>query len=207
MRVNSPSCRIRSSFTWSCGGDLFRSRRGTGSPVRLLHEAPFFGHGAGEGALHVSEKLRLDEPVGNGPAVHRDELLPVRTLLEWIARATSSLPVPLSPVMSTLLSLDAAWRMIRNTSRISGCPDDALKGVPRFDLRPQCDILLLQPLLFQRARREAGPHRSEWLGDIVVHALLDGVHGRRDGPVGGDDDEECCRTRSPGPCRRTGGRP
>ena len=43
-----------------------------------------------------------------------------RTLFEWMARATSSLPVPLSPVTSTLLSLDAAWRMTRKVSRISG---------------------------------------------------------------------------------------
>ena len=42
------------------------------------------------------------------------------SLRVWIARATSSFPVPLSPVRSTVLSLGAARLMVEKTSRIAG---------------------------------------------------------------------------------------
>ena len=43
-----------------------------------------------------------------------------RRLLLWIARATSSLPVPLSPVISTVESLGATRPMRRKSARITG---------------------------------------------------------------------------------------
>ena len=36
---------------------------------------------------------------------------PRRSLRAWIARATSSLPVPLSPVISTVVGVEAIWVM------------------------------------------------------------------------------------------------
>ena len=40
--------------------------------------------------------------------------------LEWMARATSSLPVPLSPPMRIVDRLGAAWMIRSNTCRIRG---------------------------------------------------------------------------------------
>ena len=40
--------------------------------------------------------------------------------LEWIARATSSLPVPLSPVIRIVERLGAAWMIRSNTCFIRG---------------------------------------------------------------------------------------
>jgi len=68
----------------------------------------------------MAEELGFDEPLGMAPQFTVTNFFRARTLLEWMARATSSLPVPLSPVTRTLDSLEAAWRMMRNISRISG---------------------------------------------------------------------------------------
>ena len=38
----------------------------------------------------------------------------------WMARATSSLPVPLSPVMRTVAFVRATWAMSWKSRRISG---------------------------------------------------------------------------------------
>jgi hypothetical protein len=56
--------------------------------------------GVGEGALHVAEELALQEALGHGAAVHGHETARRgRGESAWIALATSSFPVPLSPVM------------------------------------------------------------------------------------------------------------
>ena len=41
-----------------------------------------------------------------------------RLLSRWIARATSSLPVPLSPAMNTVVSLAATFSTVRRTASI-----------------------------------------------------------------------------------------
>ena len=43
-----------------------------------------------------------------------------RGLKLWMARATSSLPVPLSPWMSTVVSLGATVRMLSSTRCMGG---------------------------------------------------------------------------------------
>ena len=57
--------------------------------------------GAGEGAPLVAEELRVDQLAGNGAAIDADERPAGRSLRLWIARATTSLPVPVSPKIST----------------------------------------------------------------------------------------------------------
>ena len=44
-----------------------------------------------------------------------------RGLCRWIARAISSLPVPLSPVMSTVVDVRATWDTSRKSFCTSGC--------------------------------------------------------------------------------------
>ena len=48
----------------------------------------------------------------NGPRLRR--------LASWIARATTSLPVPVSPSMSTLSSVPAIFSSVENTRRMFG---------------------------------------------------------------------------------------
>ena len=73
------------------------------------HEQPGVGlQRAGEGAPDVAEELALDEGLGDGAAVDRDEgpLAPAGWRRES-PPPTSSLPTPLSPVISTLLGVSA----------------------------------------------------------------------------------------------------
>ena len=85
-----------------------------------LEEALLALPGVGEGALHVPEQLALEQGVGQRPAVDADER-PRRARPEspWIARATSSLPVPLSPVISTVELVGATARTISNSDAIT----------------------------------------------------------------------------------------
>ena len=53
-------------------------------------------------------------------AIHRNSLRAARRLLRWIARATSSLPTPLSPVISTVAAVGAARRTASSTPRSAG---------------------------------------------------------------------------------------
>ena len=57
-------------------------------------------------------------PSGIAPQLTETNGLSRRWLLKWIARATSSLPVPLSPVIMTVEGLSAILRMVSNTSTI-----------------------------------------------------------------------------------------
>ena len=93
----------RSSLACSvCGhrADLVEEER---AAVRVLDQARPRRCRAGEGAARVAEQLVLEQRFGERRAVEGDERLRARGLLAaWIARATSSLPVPVSPVMSTV---------------------------------------------------------------------------------------------------------
>ncbi len=62
-----------------------------------LEQALLGRDGAGEGALHVAEQVALEQVRGQVAGVDGDERLLGAGELVWIARATSSLPVPLSP--------------------------------------------------------------------------------------------------------------
>jgi len=48
-------------------------------------------------------------------------------LWSWMAEATSSLPVPLSPRMSTVASVGATVRMVSSTARMAG--DEPIRRV------------------------------------------------------------------------------
>ena len=93
--------------------------------------------GAGEGALLVAEELALEQALGDRGAVDRDER-PRRAarLRSWMARATSSLPVPVSPRMSTVASVGATLPMRAKTSSIGGDePTMPLTGQALADVR------------------------------------------------------------------------
>ena len=70
--------------------------------------------GAGEGAAHMAEELAFQQGFGEGAAVDGDEGLGAAAPARCRARAASSLPVPVSPVIRTV-----ARRLA--TSRIMCC--------------------------------------------------------------------------------------
>ena len=100
--------------------------------------------GPGEGALLVTEQLALDQRRGQGGAVDRDERrCRARWLVAWIARATSSLPVPVSPRYQDrrvgggdLLGLE------QHSPQDGALPDDVLEARGRE--RALAEILVFQ---------------------------------------------------------------
>ena len=74
------------------------------------------GDGARKSPLLMAEKFALHQVLGDGGAVDLDEGFFRRGLLLWMALATSSLPVPVSPVIrmvvvvgATLLTTSNIW--------------------------------------------------------------------------------------------------
>ena len=111
----------------------------------------------------------------------------LRAECRWTARATSSLPVPLSPVMSTQASVGATRAMRLNTACIAG-------------LRPTSS----SPIGLERRGRlldRPGPAgerpgdrverlvQVERLGQVVERPALDGPHRGGQVAEGGDDDD------------------
>ncbi len=92
-----------------------------GAVRRHLQQSGFVAIRAGEAAAYVAEELRLEQRIGQAGAVDRDQpARAARALRSWIRRATTSLPTPVSPVMSTLAPERAAqsisvW-MVRTAS-------------------------------------------------------------------------------------------
>src|SRR5882672_8950281 len=73
----------------------------------------------------------------NGPLARRD--------WRWSARATSSLPVPLSPVRSTVLSERATFETSRKMRRIRGLAPTMLRNGSRSTLLPPAGSLRTDP--------------------------------------------------------------
>ena len=91
-----------------------------GAAVGQLEAADPPGEGAGEGAFLVAEQLALDQPAGRAAQLSLISGLAARRLWEWIARAISSLPVPVSPVMSTVASVGATRLTLSSTASSAG---------------------------------------------------------------------------------------
>ncbi len=84
--------------------DLVEEER---AAVGLLEDAAPVGDGAAEGAAHVPEELALDEVLRDGAAVDGHEGPAARRDAAWSERATTSLPVPVSPSTSSVASVGA----------------------------------------------------------------------------------------------------
>ena len=85
--------------------------------VGQLEAADLLADGAGEGALLVAEQLALQQPRGDGRAVELDEGAVPPGLSSCRARAMSSLPVPVSPRMSTVEPVGATVSTCFSTRR------------------------------------------------------------------------------------------
>ena len=96
------------------------------------------------GLLHFADVLRCDVPPDTVELLRRQRrrssppqftvtnILSARLLLKWIARAINSLPVPLSPVTRTVLSVSATLDTISSTPR-SAALLPMMLSYPYFD--------------------------------------------------------------------------
>ena len=126
-------------------GDLVEQQR---AAVGRLEAAVAALDRAGERAALVAEQLGLEQRLGERGAVDRDERLArARELRSCSVRATSSLPVPLSPVISTGASLWAMVSMRSNSRSIGG-------------LRPMMARDPFVPTCAATARRAPAPARA-----------------------------------------------
>ena len=118
-----------------------------------------------------------------------------RGLVWWIARATTSLPVPVSPVMSTVAR--ARRHGLDHLAEVAHRPaaaDHARQPVALLELLAQVGVLGAQPPLLERRFEHVQQLvELERLADEVGGAALDGVDGVLDGAVAGDDDADDAR--------------
>ncbi len=126
-----------------------RSRRGTACRRRPARSGP-----CGPAVAPVNAPFSWPNSsdsssgLGQGRAVHLDERLSLRGESVWMARAISSLPVPLSPRSSTVERVGATRWICANTSCIG------------FELPTTLSILAgisPRPMLAARSRRRQQP--------------------------------------------------
>jgi hypothetical protein len=87
--------------------------------IRGFNAAGLAGERTDEGAACVAEELGFDEVRRMAPQLMGTKGRLLRRLLWWMARATSSLPVPVSPRMRTVASrwaTRAAWSKTRSSA-------------------------------------------------------------------------------------------
>jgi hypothetical protein len=115
-RMNSRSSSTRSSLACTDGAISPTSSRKQDAMLACSMR-PAWRHRAGERATLVAEQLRFEQLVGQCGAVNRDErsVAAARGMVD--ERATTSLPVPDSPVSSTVVSVCAHTRACASTSR------------------------------------------------------------------------------------------
>ncbi len=114
-----------------------------------------------------------------------------RRLLKCSARATSSLPVPLSPRIRIVLSVSATRSIILKTSCIVGrIADQLVELVLLLQLFAQVNVFGNGVVVGKRPLdAQAQIIDLEGLFQIIEGPLFHRVHRRFDGGVGGDDDD------------------
>ena len=129
-----------------------------------------------------------------------------------MARATSSLPVPLSPWIRMVTSVSATWRIRAKTSRMAGALADHLGELAgRRQPLAEPAVLLAQAVVLEGVADLEPQHAQvDRLGEVVVGAQPHRLDGRLDRAVGGDDEDQGLRPLvldARGPGRSPSGRP
>ena len=139
-RWNCCSCSTRSNLLCSSGGMSPISSRNNVPPLHCSNLPMRRLSAPVKDPLLVPEQLAFEQRLGNRRTVHRQKR-PLRPLAELVQRrATSSLPVPLSPRINTVTFCDATRPIALYTSCIAG-------------ERP----MMTSPSVPSRLRRVAGP--------------------------------------------------
>ena len=165
--------------------DLVEEQR---AAVGLFEAAGVAARGAGEGAGFVAEQFAFQQFGRNRGGVERDEGLRARGDSRCSARATSSLPVPVSPVISTDSGACARRPMARNSSRIAGRRADQLRRRTAHrcarsrDRRPfpypHFRVQAMNPYAKAACARPAPPHRRDRTAWTGTRARRRGTHRR-----------------------------
>ena len=126
--TTSRSCNTRSNFAWSPTGisaisssrivPLFAARKKPSPPDDAPVNAPFWCPNSIASSMLSGSAAQLIAT--NGPFL-RGELL-------WIARASTSLPVPVGPLMSTVISASATRSASASKARLSGSAAVGISG-------------------------------------------------------------------------------
>ena len=126
---------------------------------------------------------------GSAPQLSATKFRALRRLQRCSRRATTSLPVPVSPRTSTSTSASATWRMVSRSRRIAGVVADQRQVVRRLGRGgAQAAVLQHQPALLGGMRDRGGEALAvEGLGDEVVDAVLDRRHRQVDVGMAGDE--------------------
>jgi len=162
-----------------------------GAPLGLLDAAAAGRGGAGEGPLLVAEELALQQPAGIAVQFTTTKGRALRRLARWIERATSSLPVPVSPRIRTVESTPARPAMVCRRTAMGGEPPTGgrrRRGAPRAGGgEPE------PPPARRRAAPGPAARPGPRFGQVLEGAEPDRFHRRGDGAVGGHDDERQLR--------------
>jgi len=201
-RSNSRSCSTRSSFGCNSSGNLAHLVEEEGAAMGQLKAAEALRNGAGKGAFFVPEEFAFEQAGGDGGTVERHEGLCAAPLSRWMARASTSLPVPVSPNRSTVASVGAtvsiAWRTRRSAALVPMISENLLSLRPHAaasgSLRPAYSCLAPsggavqrlrdrgeQVFVVQRFREEfEGPgfHSAHRHGDVAVTGDENNGHRR-----------------------------
>ena len=118
-RSTSLLCSARSSFAWRCRGMFPISSRNS-VPPSAWENFPAWSLRASVNAPLTWPKSSLSKSVSlRAPTSTHTRGPPLRELLACTCLASSSLPVPFSPVISTLASVGAILSTVRRSSSIA----------------------------------------------------------------------------------------
>ena len=182
--------RPRSSLTWIARGMSPTSSRNSVPPLACSNQ-PLRSRSAPVNAPLTWPKSSLSRMFSLSSAqLSGDERLVLALgLLMCRALATSSLPVPLSPVISTEADVGAIWRSLATTACMAGelpmtpsKPNFSLSCFWQLDVRP-CQPLRLRGLVGDRPQLAD----IQRLGQVRRGAGLHGGDGRLDRAVAGED--------------------
>ena len=115
-----------------------------------------------------------------------------RALFSWMARATSSFPVPLSPVISTRLDCGAMFSISSKMARIFGAGADHVvepRKPPQFAAQIARFLLQRQVLSHLLHGGTQFVEQAIALDDVAVRAEIHRVDGRVDGGHAGDQEK------------------
>ena len=170
------------------GADFVEEDR---AAVGLQELAHLFAGGAGERAGDVAEQFAFQQVSGSAPQATSTNGPLRRPLRRWIARAIMLLPVPLSPVTSTVARVSATLSIMSNTFSIRGSrPTMLSRPKRRSSCGPQLVVFSLDAALRQ------GPldrHQQlvvdQRLGEVVERAGTNGFDRAVGRAVAGDQDD------------------
>jgi hypothetical protein len=182
----SPSCSTRRSFTCTERRELADLVEEERAPRGAREAALAPRERAREGAALVAEELGLEDVSGMAEQLTATKGPRARLDRSWMKRASSSLPVPLSPSTSTVALDGAACVATSSTRRSAGLEPTISRLVSSLISSLERAVLGDERLPLRRlAHALDDRHALERLLDEVVRALAHRLHRGLHRAVGG----------------------